>query len=33
MQQGDLERLIGYALLADKKFRQWLVADPQGGCG
>ena len=29
MQEGDLERLIGYALLADKKFRKWFVSDPQ----
>ncbi|HNS01486.1 MAG TPA: hypothetical protein PKM78_03790 [Anaerolineae bacterium] len=25
----DLERLIGYALLADNAFRKWLLTDPQ----
>lgn len=26
---SDLERLIGYALLADAEYRRWLVRDPQ----
>ena len=25
----NLERLIGYALLADNAYRKWLVTDPQ----
>lgn len=29
MEGKDLEQLIGHALLADKKFRQWFVTDPQ----
>ena len=29
LQENDLERLIGYALLADNKFRKWLLTDPQ----
>ena len=26
---SDLERLIGYALLADSDYRRWFVRDPQ----
>ena len=29
LEGNDLERLIGYALLADNKFRKSLLADPQ----
>ena len=29
LEGNDLERLIGYALLADNKFRKWLLTDPQ----
>ena len=29
LEGNDLERLIGYALLADNKFRKWFVTDPQ----
>lgn len=29
LEGSDLERLIGYALLADNAYRKWLVTDPQ----
>jgi hypothetical protein len=29
LEGNDLERLVGYALLADKDFRKWLLSDPQ----
>ncbi len=29
LEGNDLERLIGHALLADKTYRKWFVADPQ----
>ena len=33
LQDSDLQRLIGYALLADNKFRKWLLTDPQAAAG
>jgi hypothetical protein len=29
LQGNDLDRLIGFALLANDKYRKWLLTDPQ----